>query len=123
MERSRRNWVYVGRSGVRAGALLRTCVTATLRLARAVLPQRVLVQRWIRYRIDLTAARAWADRTGWRRCGTITRYQVDLPGLRAHALYLHRHDAAPMPALVLPSPSVHARTAQRPGLGTPVVFD
>src|SRR3989441_8185509 len=225
MERLRRDWVYVGRSGVQAGALLRTCVTAPLDLARAALPARVLVQRWIRYRVDLTgalppvapdvrltrvtddlvdmlrhhpeeaenqlrsglrfwdrglrraymwlgeegplciqwllteadgarlhrlgdwagmypplprrtgqvenlyafvsarkqgvasrfeyalyhearrlglaqlvthihepntAARAWADRTGWRRCGTITRYQVDLPGLRAHALYLHR---------------------------------
>src|SRR5437667_391482 len=54
MERSRRNWVYVGRSGIQAGALVRTCVTATLRLARAVLPQRVLEQRWIRYRVDLT---------------------------------------------------------------------
>src|SRR2546430_9777275 len=54
MERSRRNWVYVGRSGVQAGALLRTCVTASVRLARTVLPQRVLAQRWIRYRIDLT---------------------------------------------------------------------
>src|SRR3989441_1189582 len=56
MERLRRDWVYVGRSGVQAGALLRTCVTAPLDLARAALPARVLVQRWIRYRVDLTGA-------------------------------------------------------------------
>ena len=39
-----------------------------------------------------TAARGWADRTGWRRYGTITRYQVDLPGLRAWSVHLHDHD-------------------------------
>jgi GNAT superfamily N-acetyltransferase len=44
-----------------------------------------------------TAARGWADRTGWRRYGTITRYQIDVPGLRAWSAYLHRHDA-PAPA-------------------------
>lgn len=37
-------------------------------------------------------ARAWADRTGWRRYGTITRGQIDLPGLRAWSACLHRHD-------------------------------
>ena len=233
----------VGRSGVEAGVVLRTCVTTTLRLARAALPQRVTAQCWIRYRIDLTealppvspdvhltrvtdgfidmlrhhpeqaenqvrsalrfwdrglrrayvwlsdegplcmqwllteadgrnvhrlgewagmypplpprtgqvenlfafanvrkrgvatqfeyamyhearrlglaqlvthiyepntAAGAWADRTGWRRCGTITRYQVDLPGLRARSVFVHRSDIA-TPPLVLPSRSVRAR--------------
>jgi hypothetical protein len=236
MERSRpksvgralADWVFVGCTGVEAGALIRTCVAATLGLLRAVLPQRVQVQRWIRYRVDLTAplppvspevrltrvtdglmnvlrqhpecaenqlrsgvrfwdrglrrayvwmsdegplciqwllteadgarvqhlgdwagmypplprhtgqvenlfafttvrhkgvasrfeyalyqearqlgleqlvthihepntaARAWADRTGWQACGTITRYQVDVPGLRARCLYVHRNDA------------------------------
>lgn len=44
-----------------------------------------------------TAARGWADRTGWRRYGTITRYQIDLPGLRGWSAYVHRHDA-PAPA-------------------------
>lgn len=39
------------------------------------------------------AARAWADRTGWRRCGTITRYEMNLPGLRARSVYVHRDDA------------------------------
>jgi len=235
--------VYIGRSGVEAGVVLRTCVTTTLGLARAALPQRVAAHRWIRYRIDLTgalppvspdvyltrvtddfidslrhhpkqaenqvrsalhfweqglrrayvwlsdegplcmqwlltgadgrnlhrlgewagmypplpprtgqvenlfvfanvrkrgvatqfeyalyhearqlglaqlvthihapntAARAWADRTGWRRCGTITRYQVDLPGLRARSVFVHRRDIA-TPPLVIPSPSVPAR--------------
>src|SRR5207249_5474439 len=56
MERSRTNWVYLGRSGVAAGALLRTSLLAALRLMRATLPRRVQVQRWIRYRIDLTGA-------------------------------------------------------------------
>ena len=243
MERSRTNWVYLGRSGVAAGALLRTSLLAALRLMRATLPRRVQVQRWIRYRIDLTgalppvapdvcltrvteelmdmlrhhpeqaknrlrsglrfwdrglrrayvwlseegplciqwlltdadrvqlhrlgdwagmypplprgtgqvenlfafasarkqgvasrfeyalyhearrlglkqlvthihepntSARAWADRTGWCRCGTITRYQVDLPGLRARSVFVHRGDIA-TPRLVLPSPSMRAR--------------
>src|SRR5437762_14022146 len=56
MERSRTNWVYLGRSGVAAGALLRTSLLAALRLMRATLPRRVQVQHWIRYRIDLTGA-------------------------------------------------------------------
>src|SRR5256885_12730516 len=54
MERSRTDWVYLGRSGV--GALLRPSLLAALRLMRATLPRRVQVQRWIRYRIDLTGA-------------------------------------------------------------------
>jgi|SRR5882762_11467964 len=233
MERARVSSVYVGRSGVEAGVVLRACVTTTLGLAHAALPQRVAAQRWIRYRIDLTAAlppvspdvrltrvtddfidmlhhhpehaenqvrsalrfwerglrrayvwlsdegplcmqwllteadgrhlhrlgewagmypplpprvgqvenlfafasarkqgvatqfeyalyhearrlglaqlvthiyepntaaHAWADRTGWRRCGTITRYQVDLPGLRARSVYVHQRDEASRPA-------------------------
>lgn len=239
--------MYLGRSGIEAGAVLRTCVATTLGLARAALPQRVAAQRWIRYRIDLTgalppvspdvrltrvtdvfmdmlrhhpeqaenqvrsalrfwdrglrrayvwlsdegplcmqwlltqadgshvqrlgewagmypplpprtgqvenlfafacvrtpgvasqfeyalyhearrlglaqllthiyepnsAAHAWADRTGWRRCGTITRYQVDLPGLRARRVFVHCSDRDPTPAPVLRCASVRApRTA------------
>ncbi len=251
MERSRTNWVYLGRTGV--GALLRTSLLAALRLTRATLPRRVQVERWIRYRIDLTgalppvapdvcltrvteelmdmlrhhpeqaknrlrsglrfwdqglrrayvwlseegplciqwlltdadrgrlqrlgdwagmypplprdtgqvenlfafasarnqgvasrfeyalyhearrlglkqlvthihepntSARAWADRTGWRRCGTITRYHVDLPGLRARSVFVHRSDRATRP-LGLPAPSVRARrTAWVTGAGS-----
>ena len=55
-----------------------------------------------------TSAHAWADRTGWRRCGTITRYQMDLPGLRARSVFVHRSDIA-TPRLLLPSPSMRAR--------------
>ena len=59
-----------------------------------------------------TAARGWADRTGWQRSGTITRVQVDLPWFRGRSLYVHRQEtAAPAPALVLPPSRVHARTA------------
>src|SRR5438034_5385290 len=255
MERSRRNWVYVGRSGVQAGALLRTCVTASVRLARAVLPQRVLAQRWIRYRIDLTgplppvapdvrltrvtddlidmlrhhpeqaenqlrsglrfwerglrrayiwlgedgplciqwllteadgrrlhrlgdwagmypplpsrtgqvenlfafasartqgvasqfeyalyhearrlglaqlvthihepntAARAWADRTGWHRYGTITRYQMDLPGLRARCVYVHRWEQGALKASLTVPGSREQETAVTLGSPLPV---
>ncbi len=35
-------------------------------------------------------ARVWAERTGWRRYGTITRYGFDLPGLRDLNICLHR---------------------------------
>jgi hypothetical protein len=50
------------------------------------------------------AARGWADRTGWRRYGTITRYQIDLPALRTWGVYLHRHDdAAPATPVALGS--------------------
>src|SRR5882724_201726 len=242
------DWVYIGRSGVAAGALLRSCVSATLGAARSALPRRVLVQRWVRYRVDLTgalppvapdvrltrvtddlvdmlrhhpeqaenqlrsglrfwdrglrrayvwlgqegplciqwlltqadgarlhrlgdwagmypplpgrtgqvenlfafasarkegvasrfeyalyhearrlglaqlvthihepntAARAWADRTGWHRSGTITRYQVDLPGLRARAVYVHRREqGAGSGERYIPAPAVSAaRTA------------
>jgi len=37
-----------------------------------------------------SAARGWADRTGWRAYGTITRYQLDFPGVRGFAVFLHR---------------------------------
>lgn len=37
-----------------------------------------------------SAARGWADRTGWRAYGTITRYQLDFPGVRARSAFLHR---------------------------------
>jgi GNAT superfamily N-acetyltransferase len=246
MERSRVSSVYLGRSGVAAGVVLRTCVTTTLGLALAALPRRVAAQRWIRYRIDLTgalppvspdvrltrvtddfidmlrhhpeqaknrvrsalrfwdrgmrrayvwlsdegplcmqwlltqadgsrihrlgewagmypplaphtgqvenlfafanvrkrgvatqfeyalyhtarrlgltqlvthihesnsAARDSADRTGWQRCGTITRYLVDLPGLRSRGVFVHRSDE-PTSGLMFPSASVRAtRTA------------
>ena len=243
--------MYVGRSGVEAGVVLRTCVSTTLGLARAALPRRVAAQCWIRYHIDLTealppvspdvrltrvtddfidmlrhhpeqaenqvrsalrfwdrglrrayvwlgdegplcmqwllteadgrhfhrlgewagmypplaprtgqvenlfafatvrkqgvatqieyalyrearrlgltqlvthiyepnsAARAWADRTGWRRCGTITRYQVDLPGLRSRTVFVHRRDGLSRPAARTPgvSPRVsHTRPVFR----------
>ncbi|MFI5235123.1 MAG: GNAT family N-acetyltransferase [Gemmatimonadales bacterium] len=36
-----------------------------------------------------SAARGWADRTGWRQCGNITRYEFDLPGLRRSSVCLH----------------------------------
>ncbi len=52
------------------------------------------------------AARGWADRTGWRRYGTITRYQIDLPALRTWGVYLHRHDdPAPTTPVVLGPPA------------------
>jgi len=35
------------------------------------------------------AARGWAERTGWRPYGAITRYQLDVQGLGAYAVYLH----------------------------------
>jgi hypothetical protein len=35
------------------------------------------------------AARGWAERTGWHPFGTITRYRLDVRGLRAYAVYLH----------------------------------
>jgi GNAT superfamily N-acetyltransferase len=38
------------------------------------------------------AARGWAARTGWRAYGTITRYLLDLPGLRGCSVYVHRTD-------------------------------
>jgi GNAT superfamily N-acetyltransferase len=38
---------------------------------------------------DNVAACAWAARTGWQRYGTITRYHLDLPGLRSLSLCLH----------------------------------
>ena len=38
------------------------------------------------------AAHAWAERTGWRRYGTVLRYGFDLPGLRARAVFLHVAD-------------------------------
>lgn len=59
-----------------------------------------------------TAARAWADRTGWQRGGTITRYQLDLPWFRARSLYVHRHEKAAAPAVpVMRSTAIRARTA------------
>lgn len=39
------------------------------------------------------AARGWADRTGWRAYGVITRYSFDVPGLRAHGVFLHAADS------------------------------
>jgi len=35
------------------------------------------------------AARGWAERTGWRPYGTITRYQLDVRALGAYAIFLH----------------------------------
>jgi GNAT superfamily N-acetyltransferase len=39
-------------------------------------------------------ARMWAQKTGWEAYGTITRYGVDLPGLRSPHISVstHRHD-------------------------------
>lgn len=37
-------------------------------------------------------ANAWAQRTGWRSDGCITRYQLDFPGLRASPMYVHRQN-------------------------------
>jgi GNAT superfamily N-acetyltransferase len=38
------------------------------------------------------AARSWAERTGWHPFGTITRYQLDVRGLRAYAVCVHSSD-------------------------------
>lgn len=37
------------------------------------------------------AARQWAECAGWRRYGTITRYQVGWPPLLVKSVYLHRN--------------------------------
>jgi GNAT superfamily N-acetyltransferase len=44
------------------------------------------------------AARAWADRTGWQAYGIITRYRLDLPGLRGLNVFLHRRGDGGHPA-------------------------
>ena len=44
---------------------------------------------------DNTAARGWADRTGWKQCGSIVRYEFDLPGLRESTICLHEASPAP----------------------------
>lgn len=44
---------------------------------------------------DNAPARGWADRTGWRPGGTITRYQLDLPGLREMTVCVHRRGSTP----------------------------
>ena len=49
-----------------------------------------------------TAARGWADRTGWQAYGVITRYRLDVPGLRSLSLFLHE--------------DLSARSAKEPGL-------
>jgi hypothetical protein len=36
-----------------------------------------------------TAARRWADRTGWKPCGTIRRYHLNMPLLRGRFIYVH----------------------------------
>jgi hypothetical protein len=36
--------------------------------------------------------RAWAEETGWRRYGTITRHQLGWPGLLARSVYVHRDE-------------------------------
>jgi hypothetical protein len=38
-------------------------------------------------------ARAWAEGTGWRRFGTITRHQLGWPGTFARSVYVHRDEA------------------------------
>ena len=38
------------------------------------------------------AARGWAERTGWRPYGTITRYQLDVRALGAYAIFLHANN-------------------------------
>ncbi len=40
------------------------------------------------------SARRWADKTGWQEIGTITRYQLDVPGLRGRSVCLHRGAAS-----------------------------
>src|SRR5256886_15986505 len=53
MRRDRSDWLCLARACLRTPAPLCTAVTASLQLARAAFPRRVLRQRWIRYQIDL----------------------------------------------------------------------
>jgi len=62
-------------------------VTTCLGVIGAAFSQRVLTQRWIRYRIEL--AEDLPVSPGWRPYGAITRYQLDVQGLGAYAVYLH----------------------------------
>lgn len=52
---------------------------------------------------DNVSANRWAERMDWQRYGTITRYQLDLPGLRTFSAFVHVSAAAARPA---PAPGV-----------------
>lgn len=45
-----------------------------------------------------SAACAWAERMGWQAYGTITRYRLDLPGLRRYDVFLLGNGATSGPA-------------------------
>src|SRR2546430_1974144 len=53
MRRDRSDWLCVARACLRTPAPLATGVTASVQLAGAAFPRRVLRQRWIRSQIDL----------------------------------------------------------------------
>ena len=44
---------------------------------------------------DNAAARGWAERMGWQSYGMITRYGLDLPGLRRYGVFLVGNGATP----------------------------
>jgi GNAT superfamily N-acetyltransferase len=47
---------------------------------------------------DNAPMRALAERLGWTHYGSITRYQLDVPGLRPVSAFLHRADRLPTSA-------------------------
>jgi GNAT superfamily N-acetyltransferase len=52
-------------------------------------------------------ARAWADRTGWRPVGHITRVHVDLPAARSRSVFIH--DTVPVqPVVAAPQTEIAA---------------
>jgi GNAT superfamily N-acetyltransferase len=53
---------------------------------------------------DNVAARGWADRTGWREYGVITRYHIDVPGLRGLNACVHTNGGARGPGAARPMP-------------------